>query len=129
MINTRQELVDAIRAAQEKQNWMRASNDDNGCKYRLVLEDETVLKCAIGCLIPDDKYNPEFEEKAFYGKCVMPEWTNRIMEAAGVNPELFDALSEMQEAHDNQFKTTWKSIPRPYWKNSFEALVLEWGCK
>jgi len=34
------------------------------CRYRMELRSDKVLKCAIGCLIPDDKYRPSLEGKA-----------------------------------------------------------------
>lgn len=34
------------------------------CVYKSILDDNTILKCAIGCLIPADKYNDNFEGKA-----------------------------------------------------------------
>ncbi len=38
------------------------SNEPLGCRYRLQSDDDNImLKCAIGCLIPDNKYNPKFE--------------------------------------------------------------------
>lgn len=35
------------------------------CMYRLECEDGTVLRCAVGCLIPDDRYEERIENKTF----------------------------------------------------------------
>lgn len=50
-----QELFDRIVNHLAKQKFQ--SKEDHMCKYRST----SGLSCAIGCLIPDDKYKPEFD--------------------------------------------------------------------
>ena len=37
------------------------ATDDQSCLYRKVTEEGKVLKCAVGCLIPESKYDPKME--------------------------------------------------------------------
>jgi len=84
------------------------------CAYRT----DQGLKCAIGCLIPDDKYDPKMEGKDIrYLQRVHPDLLPKVDSKF---------LTELQMAHDNTFypyglkawagrmlsiATTWKLNP------------------
>src|SRR5688572_6732803 len=55
-MNTAQELYDTVARGIYNQG-CRSVNREGVCQYRLGN-----LKCGIGQLIPDDKYNPEWDE-------------------------------------------------------------------
>ncbi|NBQ67313.1 MAG: hypothetical protein EBU46_00165 [Nitrosomonadaceae bacterium] len=42
----------------------RAENDTHVCRYRVTDEEDVVLKCAVGCLIDDQHYNPGMEGRS-----------------------------------------------------------------
>ena len=76
----------------------------NGCAYR----GERGLKCAIGALIPDELYRPEFEQVGVgeYG----PEGA-AIRAAAGIpedNPTMLNLAGRLQALHDNQRPEAWR---------------------
>ena len=54
--------------------------------------------CAIGCLIPDDLYDPKME-----GKPVANDWIAGIMNELGVSMRL---AKSMQMAHDTMYATS-----------------------
>lgn len=64
-----------------------------GCSYR----GNDGLKCAIGQLIPDDKYDPSFE----LGNNVV-EGNPNIREAAGIPDHLVSYASSLQQIHDSK---------------------------
>lgn len=74
----------------------KAINSGAACSYRTEDERGDVLKCAIGCLIPDDMYNREFEG---HGIARLFENFRAIQDylLAGVGCDLLQAL---QSAHD-----------------------------
>lgn len=90
---TNQEIFDKSVAGLASQGFERAYTEGVGCKYR----DYDGRKCAIGWLIPDDKYNAGLEG------CAASTGTPRAAElraSAGlvdVNPDFIRAL---QRAHD-----------------------------
>lgn len=53
---TRQEIFNTVRDHLLKQQ-ARCINEDNNCQYR----GPNGMRCAIGCLIPDEHYKPELE--------------------------------------------------------------------
>lgn len=80
----------------------RASEEDGEpdhevfvCKYR----GENGTKCAVGCLIPDDLYDPSMEGKNVNDIVIPHSPYPRVCELfENVDPEL---LRAMQSAHDN----------------------------
>lgn len=70
------------------------------CTYRNLLEDNTILKCAIGCLVPDDKYNESFE-----GKYVVSliDYLN-----LNIDTNKKDLLIHLQIVHDSRSVKDWK---------------------
>lgn len=92
---TEQEIYDTVCAHLAKQG-MR-SIEHGRCQYR----DRAGRKCAIGCLIPDDLYDPRMDSVAGnYASRLLSEFP-RIGELfAGIRPNFLDCL---QQAHDTQF--------------------------
>lgn len=92
---TKQEIYDTVCAhlAQQK----RRAFENGSCRYRT----SDGLKCAIGCLIPDDLYDPRMDSVAGnYASRLLSEFP-RIGELfAGIRPNFLDCL---QQAHDTQF--------------------------
>lgn len=60
-MNTMQQEFDAVVAHLYAQNRPAKSADGEGCMYRGV----NGLKCAVGCRIPDDKYNPDMDANIY----------------------------------------------------------------
>jgi hypothetical protein len=84
------------------------SMDSDGCKYR----DPNGLKCAVGCLIPDNAYDPSFDEAPDTRVSLL--WNNpqfrAALEAGGV-PDTHDALillCDLQLAHDTADPSLWQ---------------------
>ncbi len=70
------------------------------CKYR----GDNGLKCAIGCLIPDELYTPEFEGLKL---CNLP---SVLLESIGINSVSCKSLaSDLQTIHDHWSVNHWKS--------------------
>lgn len=88
-----------------KQN--KKSLGDNGyCVYR----SPEGLKCAAGCLIPDDKYEAEMEEIRWDGLI-------RKYSIIGLNSE--QLVCSLQEIHDQ--------IRVEDWKQSLEIISYQYG--
>lgn len=73
-----------------------------GCAYR----SDDGLKCAIGVLIPDNKYHGELEGEGA-GCCA-------VLEAIGVGYELGNFLEELQEIHDGHQPQYWQRELREF---------------
>ena len=103
----RQDIYNRVKAHLLKQG-QRASIAGEGCMYRLVLEDGTVLKCAIGGLIPDDKYDPKWEGKAAWGlisKQSFRDATGFYTEDGGAGTGF---AKQLQEIHDEWTPDHWE---------------------
>jgi hypothetical protein len=76
--------------------------DDFMCQYRTPIG----LSCAVGCLIPDEKYKPEFDEDKYDVKDIAVK--TKILD--GLNDLEFDEavkfLEQMQSEHDEYIETT-----------------------
>jgi hypothetical protein len=73
---------------------------DKDCLYRAYKEDGKVLKCAVGCLIPDDKYNTGMEGDliTFYDYFAEDETMNPDPEV--FTNDNFSLLEHLQQIHD-----------------------------
>ena len=68
------------------------AEDNWSCRYRA----ESGLSCAVGCLIPDELYNPRFEGKA------APAVINSLYKSGLADwREHTNLLEALQELHDN----------------------------
>ena len=87
---------------------MEQAKDRSGCcSYR----GENGLKCAVGCLIPDDKYDPYMEGQSpltttcMSGKKREPGSVGRLLLEQGHDLSLAEAL---QTIHDNYDPDEWR---------------------
>jgi hypothetical protein len=83
-----QEVFDKVLTHLRQQG--RASVNGESCKYRAG-----DLKCAAGCLIPDDAYEPRLEDFGSHSLVVWP-----ILHAAGVPHTALGLVRDLQIAHD-----------------------------
>jgi hypothetical protein len=119
-VRTAQELFDTVAKHLLTQN---AKSRDGGdlCFYR----DPNGLKCAVGCLIPDDEYRPEMENRTVAGMLYYrPELlTRERFEEIESN---IDLLTDLQIVHDDRKIEMWREELRIV-ANHFElkADVLE----
>lgn len=78
------------------------------CKYKICNEDGKILRCAAGCLIPDEDYNPLFEGNAIgFIKTEDPVteyFTNRYSD------EQLTVIRKLQLIHDGYNVSNWKNL-------------------
>lgn len=80
--------------------------------------------CAAGCLIPDEKYKPEFENATFSGVLLSSTLT--------CDPDLVDFIENLQMAHDarvslHQLQSELRHIANGYGINADSVdLITEW---
>lgn len=114
---TNQEIFDKtvahLRAQGEK-----AVLPNGQCCYRTE-KDGKVLKCALGCHIPDDKYQFKFEGVALTvgsendnGSLLFRSFRN-FMYDLGFTRENLELLRELQTVHDG--------VPVERWEESFQS--------
>lgn len=106
----------------------RKSLDGNFCQYRLwggADGNECLAKCAVGALIPDEKYQPEMESHSV--DTLMVYFPDLI------NPRLSCFLSSMQCAHDEsdslrELKRRLRDVADTYDLNDYAvSLIKEWA--
>lgn len=66
---------------------------DSDAYARCVYRTADGNKCAVGCLIPDEKYDPSFEGQSVYEP--------KVLAATGLAREFLPLLSSLQTAHDD----------------------------
>ena len=116
---TAQQVFDQVAThllVQNKRSSAPADNQDGGeeaqgisgvCLYR-----HGDLKCAAGCLIADDEYDPRMEKKV---------WNLLLDNALGFNitPKHSDLITRLQRIHDN--------VGTDNWRHVLAALAHEYG--
>lgn len=114
---TKQETFDTVVAHLRKQA-AKAIRSDIGCCYR----SPEGLKCAAGCLIPDDLYSPNIEN----GKVIIGAITPRVPLQSKAVTELIASLghnvrlvADLQDTHDY--------LEVDEWEDSFRTLALKHG--
>src|SRR5207237_1084118 len=65
------------------------------CRYRLTEHAEDTVRCAVGVLIPDNVYEPEFEEHAL---CSLQREFPELLGEEGSETGVF--LHDIQTLHD-----------------------------
>lgn len=88
------------------------------CKYRTEV-DGRLLKCAAGCLIPDDRYKPEFEGSSLY---VDYQLRSKLTTPGFLIKELghdTDLVFQLQEVHDG--------VDVEFWEGAFKSVALKNG--
>lgn len=91
---TQQELFDRVATHLLTQK-AKAIGADGRCRYRAP----NGLTCAIGCLIPEEQYDPELEG------CTV--FNTRIREVAGFQMALSDLAADLQRLHDYESPEHW----------------------
>lgn len=69
-------------------------------------------RCFIGCLIPDDRYEPEFEGLSL--ATIATETSERLLKAIGADAKQLDQLEALQGVHDNYEPPAWLGRLRQY---------------
>jgi hypothetical protein len=98
---TRQEIFDKV--ATHLLTQKQQSLGPDGCMYR----GDNGLKCAIGVLIPDDKYSPSFEGATCYDEGANGVLMARIRQAAGIADEDGAFAFRLQRIHDSTLTDNW----------------------
>ncbi len=86
---TRQEAFDKMATGLAGQNFRRSMNPDGKCAYR----NPAGLKCAIGHLIPDEKYSPKMDSSSMRFQEVLS-----VIGVTDIADRIF--YEECQGAHD-----------------------------
>ena len=98
---TAQQIFDKVAIHLLTQN-KRAIDEDKICKYRT----EDGLKCAVGCLIPDEDYDPRMELMTFPILFLSPN-RQRFPQLHPLHDHI-SILQELQRIHDRSLPETWK---------------------
>ncbi len=116
----KQELFDTVCRHLMKQRARSVSKEKIfdtrfGCKTnRCLYRSPDGKKCAIGCLIPDEKYNPDFENKI--GFFVLRSLGGILDLGASI------LVENLQKLHDNP-----KLSPRKDWKPTLREIASDHG--
>lgn len=116
---TNQEIFDkvATHLLTQKAKSMAIISDDYSCAYR----GDDGLKCAVGCLIPDDKYDPTME--GHVAKTVLALFPRAINVHAYLSADLLD---ELRKVHDVMEVDMWyKGLNDVADHYNLDASVLE----
>lgn len=108
---TRQELFDRVATHLLEQD--EKSEGVGQGVYRCLYRGPNELRCAIGVLIPNDKYNPSFEG--------CPCTDKDIQEAAGLGGEDINLALQLQDIHDGN--------PTVLWRGLLQETAAEFGLK
>lgn len=73
------------------------------CKSFCAYRGDDGTTCAVGCLIPDDRYNPALEGLAAQRFAVL----DTIRDTVDLNETTKTLLTELQDLHDNSPVETW----------------------
>lgn len=115
-MHTRQELFNMAYIGLTSQMWNQSFVQGQGCSYR---DHENGLKCAVGHMIPDDRYDSAFE-----GSTVrFGSMSEEIRKAAGISDEDSKFAAKMQSIHDDVYTTPLQM------KERFETLAVQYDLK
>lgn len=97
-----QEVFDQV--AKHLLTQMKKSEDDirGVCQYR----NKNGLKCAAGCLIGDDEYDPQFDEIG--NELIDTAWSS-LIEAGLVPSDHSELIADLQQVHDVEPPSIWHS--------------------
>ena len=104
---TKQETFDTVVAHLRRQGRQSRSDFAGGCAYR----GDGGLKCAVGVLIPDERYTPAFEGEAAHESMQV----GKLLIELGHDCQLCEML---QIVHDN---------PEGRWELRLRELADDWG--
>jgi hypothetical protein len=99
---TNQQLFDTVAThlLTQRRRSMTTQNGTTRCAYR----GRKDTRCAIGCLIPDDRYDAAFEGFAISKPA--------ILKAAGLRSTQLPLAHELQEIHDMIHPSLWRGALR-----------------
>lgn len=95
---TEQEIFNTVVRHLRKQGAPAQSGFEGTCMYRAP----GGLKCAAGCLIPDEDYDPKFEGNSVFGPNVNPYFSKRF------SNNQISLIRELQEIHDDRDIQNWE---------------------
>lgn len=111
---TPQETFDFICRALIAQGGPSVDRSTGGviCKYRYVMPDGSVRKCAGGMVIPDCKYDPNFEGVALYAfkpssPTILQDRLHDIVMATGHNMSVVTVLQSYHDAEVHHNDLAW----------------------
>lgn len=88
------------------------SADESGCLYK----NPAGLKCAVGCLIPDEFYDPDIEGASTRNKLL----ENILIKSLGeLSSEKLNLLDQLQQLHDDTPVTSWEGL--------LKKLAIKWN--
>lgn len=108
----KQQIFDQVAKHMLTQMKKSTMTDENGAKFCMYKGPEG-LSCAAGCLIADDEYDPEFENKTWHSLADCRNVPRRNSELIGL----------LQRIHDNNEPVEWEGLLRELAKN----YKLEWN--
>ena len=115
-MKTTRDLIDYVRnhlVAQDE----RCANERGTCRYRFDTKS-----CAVGCLIDDDLYRPDFEGRsATHDSVVM---AIQITQRIALSDEQLYVLLRLQYIHDQREPKHWSTIITEY-VSDLESSVLD----
>ena len=114
---TAQQVLDTVVQHLLTQN-AKALNDEGYCQFHT----DSGRKCAVGCLIPDDRYTPDIENA-----CIIVHGERESANVVALH-ELLDELGlgesgtlqllrDLQDVHDDEQVSQWKMELRHVAKN------------
>ncbi len=99
---TKQETFDIVARHLLTQNAKAGYADpDEPSRFRCAYRGEGGLKCAIGVLIPDEKYDPDFDAGC-WSAC--SDRVGSVLFSLGHDPEF---CASLQNIHDNRAPEEW----------------------
>ena len=93
---TEQEVFDKVVNHLLKQN-KKAAKFPNPYRSECMYKNSEGLKCAVGCLIPDDKYQPYMENMR----------SDEILNEIGLEKLNINFIDELQKTHDHFMVREW----------------------
>jgi len=122
----KQDIVDKVSKHLMTQLQLSGTPDSNNfltCMYR----GPDGLKCAIGCLIPDDMYHESFESLSITMLAKNPKdpAAQELMEYLGIDN--LDLLSELQQIHDHTPTSLSMESIKYLWSVRLNKIIVEYG--
>jgi hypothetical protein len=100
MTTTAQDIFDKVVAHLREQKVTAYDEERGACQYRMA----NGLKCAVGCLLLDEEYDPRMDEGLNVGQlfCGWPAIANRLGRSN------LPLLNDLQRIHDNWAPSSWE---------------------
>lgn len=104
---TDQEIFDFIVNHLRTQGEKASIGEMAGCKYRIEKNGKT-LKCAVGCLIKDEFYNPSLENFGALSTMVLQALNRSLGMDLYRDSETGGLIARMQLVHDRLTTNNWE---------------------